>query len=393
MQVRLVQGGDKVFDMSNGEQNAYAKAGVDVDVEAQASRLMYEASKRTFENRKGVIGEIVTPIDDFSAIKMVDVSKLPDGSFMSVGFDTAGTKVEIAQRVGKHDTIAFDVLAMVCDDALMRGGEPVLVGTNLDLKSLGSDERHLETVKQLAEGYVEAAKAANVAVINGEIVQMGNMVQGHGDFPYHWGAACVWFARKEKLLTGMEIQEGDSIVALREHGFRDNGFTLIRSVFESAHGNDWHNVKHEDSTLGELTLTPSIIYSRFVVGLHGGFQSEGTCEIHGIAHITGGGVREKMVRLLRPSTLGADLTDLYEPPAIMAHCQKTGSISDEDAYGAWNMGQGMVLVTPEPENVLAEAKNAGVEAKIVGTIVREPRVKIVSKGTQKTGQELLFDVK
>jgi len=375
------------------DKSAYARAGVDVDVEAQASRLMYEASKRTFENRTGTIGEVVTPFDDFSGLKMIDVSKLPEGSFMSVGFDTAGTKVEIAQRVGKHDTIAFDVLAMVCDDALMRGGEPVLVGTNLDLKSLGSDERHLETLKQLAEGYVEAAKAANVAVINGEIVQMGDMVRGYSDFPYHWGAACVWFARKEKLLTGLEITEGDAIVALREHGFRDNGFTLVRSVFEKAHGAEWHNVEYDDSTLGLLTLTPSIIYSRFVVGLHGGFESDGTCEINGVAHITGGGVREKMIRLLRPSKLGADLTDLYEPPPIMAHCQKIGGVSDADAYGAWNMGQGMMLVTPEPENVLAEAKNAGLEARMVGRVVKEPRVKIVSKGVEKPGQELTFDVK
>src|SRR3989344_3374836 len=105
------------------EKGAYAEAGVDVDIEAQASRIMYEASKETFAHRKGRIGEIIAPFDDFSGIKMVNVSALPEGSFFSVGFDTAGTKVEVAQRVGKHDTIAFDVLAMVCDDALVRGGD------------------------------------------------------------------------------------------------------------------------------------------------------------------------------------------------------------------------------------------------------------------------------
>src|SRR3989338_11459224 len=102
------------------QPNAYALSGVDVDVEAEASRIMYEASKRTFGNRSGKIGEIVTPFDDFAGLKMVNISKLPEGSFLSLGFDGAGTKVEIAERVGRYDTIAFDLFAMVCDDALIR---------------------------------------------------------------------------------------------------------------------------------------------------------------------------------------------------------------------------------------------------------------------------------
>ena len=372
--------------------DAYAKAGVDVTIEAEASRIMYEASKRTLANRTGQIGDVVTPFDDFSGLRMVDVSKLPEGSFMSVGFDTAGTKVELAQRMGKHDTIAFDLLAMVCDDAILRGGEPVLVGTNLDLKTLGTDEKFLPIVRELAEGYVAAANDANVAIINGEIVQMGSMVSGYGDFPYHWGAACLWFARKEKLLTGREIKVGDAIVALREEGFRCNGWTLVRKVFAEAHGEEWHKAPFENTTLGLAALTPSKIYSRFVVGLHGGFSTEGVAAIHGVAHITGGGVREKMIRMLRPSALGASLHDLFEPAPVMAYCQKAGNVSDEDAYSTWNMGQGLMLVTPEPEKVLAKAKQAGIEAKIVGEIVAEPKLTIVSKGLEKAGQELDFDI-
>ena len=372
--------------------NAYALAGVDVDVEAEASRIMYEASKKTFENRSGKIGEIVTPFDDFAGLKMVDVSKLPEGSFLSMGFDGAGTKVEIAERVGKYDTIAFDLFAMVCDDALIRGGESILVGSNLDIKTLGTDEKFLPIIRELGDGYVAAAKEANVAVINGEIAQMGSLMAGYGDFPFHWGAACVWVAKKEKILTGNEIQVGDAIVMLREEGFRANGWSLVRKILKEAHGDEWHKVERGNSTLGLLALTPSRIYSRFVVGLHGGFDTEGTCEIHGVAHITGGGVPEKMTRVLRPSKLGARLTDIFEPPEIMSYVQKTGSITDHDAYRAWNMGQGMALVTPEPDKVLAEAKRYGMEAKVVGEIIAEPRVIITSKGTEKPGQELSFSV-
>jgi phosphoribosylformylglycinamidine cyclo-ligase len=372
------------------EKGAYAQAGVDVDIEAEASAIMYEASKQSFVNRKGKIGEIIAPFDDFSGIKMVDVSKLPEGSFFSVGFDTAGTKVEISQRVGKHDTIAFDLLAMVCDDALMRGGEPVLVGTNLDLRSLGTDDRYLPIVRELAKGYVEAAKAGNVSIINGEIVQMGPMVQGYGEFPYHWGAACIWFGRKDKILKGDEIKVGDAVVVLKENGFRCNGLSLVRKIFAQEHGENWYETAHDRSTLGLVALTPSIIYSRFVVGLHGGFDTDGSVEIHGVAHITGGGVREKMKRMLRPSGLGARLSNLFDPPSVMSYCQKIGGVSDVDAYGTWNMGQGLAIVTPEPDKIVAVSAAAGIEAKIAGEITKEPGITIVSHGVESPGKELHF---
>ena len=374
------------------ERNAYALAGVDVDVEAEASRIMYEASKKTFENRGGKIGEIVTPFDDFAGLKMVDISKLPEGSFMSLGFDGAGTKVEIAERVGRYDTIAFDLFAMVCDDALIRGGESIVVGSNLDIKTLGTDDRFLPVMRELGEGYVAAAKEANVAVINGEIAQMGALMTGYGAFPFHWGAACIWVARRDKLLTGMEMKAGDSIVMLREEGFRANGWSLVRKILKNAHGDEWHKVAHAGSTLGELALTPSRIYSRFVSGLHGGFDSEGTCEIHGVAHITGGGVPEKMMRVLRRSKLGARIHSLFEPGEIVQYVQKTGGISDHDAYRAWNMGQGMALITPEPDKVLRAAKEYGIDAQISGEIVAEPTVRITSRGSENAGQELVFAV-
>ena len=110
-------------------------------------------------------------------------------------------------------------------------------------------------------------------------------------------------------------------------------------------------------------------------------------------HVTGGGIPEKMVRVLRPSGLGARLDNLFEPPQIMRYCQRAGVVSDADAYNAWNMGQGMMLVTPEPEKVLAAAKKAGIATKIAGEIIREPKVVITSKGVETPGKELTYTVK
>jgi phosphoribosylformylglycinamidine cyclo-ligase len=371
--------------------NAYALAGVDVDIEAEASRIMYEASKKTFKNRKGLLGEIVAPFDDFAGLKMVDISRLPKGSYVSLGFDTAGTKVEIAQRVGKHDTIAYDLMAMVCDDALIRGGEPLLVGTNLDIKSLGTDARFLPVIRELAKGYVAAANDANVAIINGEIAQMGTLMHGWGDFPYHWGAACIWAARKEKLLTGKEIRKGDAVVMLREKGFRANGWSLVRKILTAAHGENWHDAKFGRTTLGLAALTPSRIYSRAVVSMYGGFTAPGRIKIHGVAHITGGGVPEKMMRVLRRSKLGARLHGLFEPAEIVSYVQKTGGITDHDAYRAWNMGQGLAIMTPEPEAVIRHAKKYDIDARIAGEIIGKSGVVITSRGAERPGSELRFD--
>jgi phosphoribosylformylglycinamidine cyclo-ligase len=228
---------------------------------------------------------------------------------------------------------------MVCDDAVVRGAEPVIIGSVLDVKSLGKDNNsHINLVKQLAVGYIEAAKEANVAIVNGEIAELGARVGGYGEFNYNWSAGVVWFAKKERLLTGYEVKEGDSLVGLREEGFRSNGLSLLRKIMKSAHGENWHEETYDGKNLAELALQPSRIYSGAVVDMFGGFANEPKAKVHGIAHITGGGVPEKLGRMLRPSGLGAHLSELFRPSNLMLYCQERGSVTDEEAYKTWNMG-------------------------------------------------------
>lgn len=365
----------------------YAQSGVNIELGNEASKMLYEAAKKTFKNRAGNIGEIITPVDDFSGIRVIDISKLPEGSMMCMGFDGVGTKVEIAQRMNDHSTIAFDLLAMVCDDAIVRGAEPVLVGSVLDVNSLGDD---LEMIKQLCDGYVKAANVANVAVINGELAELGDAVGGYGKFKYNWCSALIWFARKDKLFTGKEINIGDSIVVFKEKGFRSNGLSLVRKIFENEHGENWHNYELDGERLGSLVLEPSVIYSKALVSMHGGFQSEGTCEIHGVAHITGGGLPEKLGRILAPSGYGVELYDLFQPPKAMSYCQKIGAISDDEAYKTWNMGQGLAVVTPEPHRVITEASRYGFNAKIAGKVIQNNSITLRSKGVFSNSELISF---
>jgi len=165
---------------------------------------------------------------------------------------------------------------------------------------------------------------------------------------------------------------------------------LVRKTFEAAYGENWHRTIFENMPLGLHVLLPSTIYSALIVSLHGGFKTRGSAEIHGIVHITGGGIPEKFSRVLRPSGLGVTLSLLFSPSPAMRHCQEVGHIPDRDAYGAWNMGQGMALITPEPDKVIAGAKSFGIEAKIAGEIISEPGITLVSQGTEHSGKEISY---
>ncbi|MBI2110220.1 nitroreductase family protein, partial [Candidatus Woesearchaeota archaeon] len=219
------------------KQTTYADAGVNLELGDDVSKILYNAARQTWDNRKGKLGELIVPFDDFSGVRAVDVSGLPKGTLMNIGFDGVGTKMELAERINDHRTIAYDLFAMVCDDAVVRGAEPVLIGSILDVNSLGKEnETYIEQVRQLAQGYIEAAKAANVAIVNGEVAELGSRVGGFGNFNYNWGAAVVWFANRARLFTGREIRDDDRIIGLREYGFRSNGLSLVRRIMKEYYG-------------------------------------------------------------------------------------------------------------------------------------------------------------
>src|SRR3972149_11648210 len=137
----------------------YKNSGVNIGLGDDASKILYEASKLTWKNRKGILGEVVEIFEDFSGLRAINVGGLPSDTYMNINFDGVGTKMELGERIAKHDTVAYDLFAMVCDDAVVRGADPVIVGSILDVNSLGNDgESYIEQVKQLGIGYVGAAR-------------------------------------------------------------------------------------------------------------------------------------------------------------------------------------------------------------------------------------------
>lgn len=363
--------------------STYAESGVDVNVEEQAAKILYKAAKTTWANRAKALGEIVTPFDDFSGLRAIRVENLPVGTLMNVGFDGVGTKAEFAERSGHYESLAYDLIAMVADDAVIRGGEPVLVGSILDINTLGTDEKRLQIISALAEGYTKAAAAAGVAIINGELAQLGSRVSGYGDgFHLSWGASCVWFANEERMITGQEVSPGDTVIGLREPGLRSNGISLIRRVLEQKYGPKWHEQSLNGTPIIDLALSPSVIYSKALVDMFGGWNlgQPHRAKIHAAAHITGSGLAGKLGRALKPSGLGASIDNPFDPPALMTHVQEVGSVTDEEAYRTWHMGQGMVIITPEPHPVLAVARAHHLEGQVIGTVTKSPAIRISSRG-------------
>jgi phosphoribosylformylglycinamidine cyclo-ligase len=384
---------------------------VNIEYGDDVSRMLYEASKLTHSNRPGLVR---TSHDSFSGFRAIDGSYFGDISnyWMQLGLDGVGTKVEVSERLRSHSPVAHDLFAMICDDASVRGGEPLAVGSILDVRQLNEDDYTKEAIQQLAQGYYEAAERANVVILNGEVAELGNRIGGHVDalfsyerirreglrrkrFNYNWGGVVLWLAHKERELTGQQIQTGDALVGLAEHGFRSNGVTDVRKIMRKEHGRNWHDdtVKSiGDLTLGELVQKPSIIYCSFINELTGGYDinKKPKAEVHGIAHITGGGQPSKLGRMLEPSGHGAVIFNPLSPPPIMLEVQKMGKYSDRKAYGKWHMGPGMIIATPQPEQVMVEARKRGIAAKNIGVVTEEPGIRIKNMGTQQVEEYLTF---
>lgn len=367
---------------------------VNIALGDDVSKMLYEASKLTHDNRPGLVREAYQSFSGFRSISLGQFNDIANLE-MNLGFDGVGTKVEVSERLDDHSVVAHDLFAMVCDDAVVRGAEPMAIGTILDIRQLDDTEHTREAVRQLAYGYVAAASLAKVVVVNGEVAILGNRVGGYGTFNYNWGAAILWLAHKDRVLTGDQILPGDSLVGLAEHGFRSNGITDVRKAILEYYGDDWHNkVVRElgDVSLGQLVQRPSIIYSGFMSELTGGLdiEKEPLAQVTGVAHITGGGQPSKLGRMLEPSGLGAEIADPIAPPEIMLKMQELRGFEDKTAYGKWHMGPGMVIATPEPEKVLEVAETQGVVAKEIGQITKKPDIRIRNRGVRQDSSWLCF---
>lgn len=344
----------------------YRKAGVDIEAGDDASRIAYIYAKSTFPSRKGMIGEPV--VDEGSYAGLIDM-----GSFYLVQCDDGvGTKIEIAEKIGKFDTLGYDLLAMVADDAVCLGAETISISNTIDTNKVDS-----YIIEELMKGLSQACIEQKVIIPGGEIAELGKSVNGN-----IWNATAVGVLEKEKVITGSEIQVGNKIIALKENGFRSNGFSLVRYILENKYGKDiYHQESPYGKIWGEILLESSQIYSAELLNILGRFGEQRAINIKGISHITGGGIAGNFNRILKDKKLGADFFNIFEPAEMVKEIQKIGNVAEAEAYKTWNMGNGMMLVV-SPQNAEKVLQELKIEAKISGEITNSGIIEIQTKGNE-----------
>ena len=341
----------------------YKDSGVDIELGDHCSKVAYEAAMATFVGRKGMIGEPVTEEGGFTG--MMDMGDF----YLIQNDDGVGTKIEVAEKMRKFDTMGYDLIAMVADDGICVGAEIFSVTNTLDCPSLDK-----EMVEGLMSGLKKAALEQKIVIPGGELAELGDMLNGAV-----WNATAVGIVEKDKVITGADIQEGDAVLVLKSAGIRSNGLSLARMILKNQFGDDWvHADYSDDKTWGDVILTPSKIYHRAVLSLIGGYKQERKINIKGIIHNTGGGIKGNLPRLLKKKGLGADLTDLPEPHEFMKKLQELGSVSDEEAYKTWNMGVGMMMIV-DPSDVdliISSLGDEGVDAILAGKVTSGTEIKM-----------------
>ncbi len=340
----------------------YARAGVDSRHVREAHKVLARRLESTFGTRRGRVGWPLFPIGHYAGLM-----DLGDGRVLSLHTDSVGTKVLVAQLMGKFDTIGIDCVAMCANDLICTGAEPF---SFLDYMAMSRPDRGI--VEEVAVGLVKGAKEAGMAIVGGETAIVPELLSESGGFDLTGFAAGV--CRKKDLILGDRVEAGDCLVGVASSGIHSNGLSLARKVLLRRYGVK-DVPKGLERSVGEELLVPTRIYVKPVREIVRGSG------IHGIAHITGGGAFLKLERVLKDGRLGAELDGLPEPPAIFGLIQKTGRVSDREMYRTFNMGVGLVVACPVAVagRVVRVFMGHGQEAMVVGRVERKKGIRINGK--------------
>jgi phosphoribosylformylglycinamidine cyclo-ligase len=339
----------------------YEEAGVNIKLGDECSRIAYEAAKETFAGRKGMIGEPVIIEGGFSGA-------MDFGDFYLVQNDDGiGTKMVVAKQVGKYDTMGYDLVAMVADDAICVGAEVVSISNTIDVEKVDKT-----VISELMAGLKKACIEQKIVIPGGEIAELGTMVSG-----YIWNSTAIGILEKDKFITGDNVEAGDAIIGLASNVFRSNGITLVRHILYEKFGNEWYKEDFGNGkSWGEVVLSPTIIYHNAVLDIIGRYKQPRQVDVKAIAHITGGGLPGNISRVTKHKGLGARLSDLPQPHEAVLKVKEYGNVDDAEAYKTWNMGIGMALVSNEFEKIEEIAKKHGLKAFKIGEVVDKPGISI-----------------
>ncbi|MGE5561240.1 MAG: phosphoribosylformylglycinamidine cyclo-ligase [Chloroflexota bacterium] len=340
----------------------YRDAGVDVEAGDRAVELIKAHAKRT--HRDGVIGEIGM----FGGLFGLDTAKYRQPVLVS-GTDGVGTKLMIAFLADRHETIGQDCVAMCVNDILVQGAEPLFF---LDYVACG--KLTPEKIATIVGGVADGCRLAGCALIGGETAEMPGMYEAD---EYDLAGFAVGVVERDRIIDGSAVRAGDALIGIASSGLHSNGYSLVRKVLLEAAGYRLDDdVPALGKRLGDELLTPTRIYRDAVMAVLD------VCEVHGMAHITGGGITGNLSRILPEGTAATLERWRWRLPPIFELLQLEGSIDWAEMYGTFNCGLGLIMALPrhQADVALKALDRVGEQAWLVGEVVAgDGRVEIVDR--------------
>jgi len=322
---------------------SYRDAGVDIDAGDALVEAIKPFAKRTLRP------EVIAGIGGFGAL--CELPKKYKHPVLVSGTDGVGTKLKLAFALGRHDTIGIDLVAMSVNDVLAQGAEPLFfldyfAGGKLDVK----------VAERVIKGIAGGCEQAGCALIGGETAEMPGM---YPEGEYDLAGFCVGAVEKERIVDGHSIQPGDAVLGLASSGAHSNGYSLIRRVIG------------EDKLSSDLTdslMEPTRIYAKPVL------KMLATVPVHGLAHITGGGLVGNVPRILPRGTRAVIRKAAWLRPDIFTWLQQTGNVAEDEMWRVFNCGIGMVVVLPREKVQVARMllERAGELVYEIGGIEQAP---------------------
>ncbi len=335
--------------MANKKSLTYADAGVSFEAESKAMQRIKGLVKSTYRP------EVLSDVGTFGGLFALGSYQKP---VLVSSTDSVGTKLMVAFKANKHDTVGYDIVAHCGNDIVVQGAEPLFF---LDYIGIGKMEP--EVIEQLMVGLTDGCKDIGCPLISGETAELSGL---YTPGEYDLVGTIVGVVERDALITGENISQGDKIIALESSGLHTNGYSLARKIlFERCKYDVGTYLPEISTTVGEELLKPHKSYVRSILNLRE------KCDVKGIAHITGGGLPGNIIRILPDGCQARIHKKSWEIPAIFNILQREGSVEAEEMYRVFNMGIGLVLVVaPDSVSIALDSLNAsGESAFVLGEIV------------------------
>jgi phosphoribosylformylglycinamidine cyclo-ligase len=332
--------------------STYSQAGVDIDAGDLAVQLMKEHLKKA--RRPEVIGDI----GGFAGLFDVSALKKFNRPLLATSTDGVGTKTEIARQLGKYDTIGEDLVAMVVDDLVVCGAEPLFMTDYIAVGKVFPDR-----IAEIVSGIAKGCAKAGTALVGGETAEHPGLL-GEDEFDIAGAATgAVDFAN---LLGAEKVKAGDVVIAMPASGIHANGFSLVRHILKTKNLKLGDTPQNFSKTLGEVLLTPTEIYSLDCLALINGLKEN----LHAFTHITGGGIADNTARVIPAGLKAVYDRSTWSLPIEMQYLAEVGGVPQADMERTWNCGIGMAaIVAPEAADLTIRSLAArGMKAWVAGVI-------------------------